>query len=754
MLRKVCIALAVASIASQAFAQTPNFGYSVRTTTDELIAINMTSRRMTTIGPVGFAEVSGLAFHHDGTLYGIDDTTDQLIRIDRRTGAGTAVGALGVNALDTGLTCDGNGILWMTTLTSNQIYQVDPLTGAAIPAGDSPGTAYGLTAIGDQFWALGASEFLRVEKGKADVIGSLGLPSPLTSGGVAVDWRGAFYAVDETGRLFLLNPATGEAGFVTMLVSGLESLAIPHHASCAYAVDGLDTDRLWLVDLTTGHPLLVGTPGFAEITGLAYRASDEMLFGVDGATDQLLTFDQTTGVATAVGALGVDVTSVGLVFDGSETLWMSSSSPAQLYTVNPATGAATPVGAGLSHSVCGLAFDGANMFGLADVTDELVAIDTNLGTSTTIGPLTNTTAAFGDLGFDAWGTLFGVNPLDRIFLASTNDGVAIEAAEVITGLTALAPIPCRYGDMELVLEKVQATIDWRTTGNDRLKLVGRIHPGGMTPNLAGVEVVITIDGNALTTAEILDENGTFRSERGAEPYVKYSLDPNTGRFAFDLASVDLQTHTPWIGNATYEGAYFLTVDVFIAGSGLYRPVRWARIPVAFRSKLGKKFQGKFQFKKTAPSVGLLEASSVRADEEATGHGITIDGWITANAGGPLEPVDEPLEAGDVRIRIGSASYDVPFASLVVTEKKGQKRYTYQGTAVPGLVDFVIDNAKRTFSLSTTETTGTGIPTAGPGESTTASFPFEMDVETARGVVHFGTRLEVLRSSASSTRWKR
>ena len=78
--------------------------YGVDNSTDQLITINTTTGAATVVGSLGFSIVRGLAFDpNTSTLYGVDALADQLITINTTTGAGTAVGPLGFDA-PTGLT--------------------------------------------------------------------------------------------------------------------------------------------------------------------------------------------------------------------------------------------------------------------------------------------------------------------------------------------------------------------------------------------------------------------------------------------------------------------------------------------------------------------------------------------------------------------------------------------------------------------------------------------------------------------------
>jgi hypothetical protein len=65
---------------------------------NELIRIDTTTGAGTSIGPIGFESVTGLAFDSvSKTLFGTSVISDDLIAIDTSTGVGTAVGAIGVD---------------------------------------------------------------------------------------------------------------------------------------------------------------------------------------------------------------------------------------------------------------------------------------------------------------------------------------------------------------------------------------------------------------------------------------------------------------------------------------------------------------------------------------------------------------------------------------------------------------------------------------------------------------------------------
>lgn len=87
----------------------------------------------TVIGPQG-QRVTGLTWGN-GNLYGLGgDSVNNLVILDRTTGAATPVGGFGgsVDVSDGGLDFDGNGVLWGIE-DGGCIFVLDPATGTATP---------------------------------------------------------------------------------------------------------------------------------------------------------------------------------------------------------------------------------------------------------------------------------------------------------------------------------------------------------------------------------------------------------------------------------------------------------------------------------------------------------------------------------------------------------------------------------------------------------------------------------------------
>lgn len=102
-----------------------------------LYTIDLTTAQTTLVGPIGINYVIGIAADNLGNLYGISLETDGLLTIDKSTGAGTPVGATGIDlnfAQDIGFDRDNNilyGTLYGTASGLQGLYSIDTATGAA-----------------------------------------------------------------------------------------------------------------------------------------------------------------------------------------------------------------------------------------------------------------------------------------------------------------------------------------------------------------------------------------------------------------------------------------------------------------------------------------------------------------------------------------------------------------------------------------------------------------------------------------------
>jgi hypothetical protein len=226
------------SLAPQSMATT---GYSVGSDLDDnLYRIELETGVKSLIGPVGFVDVEGLAFDAGGTLFGFDDSTNQLLKLDLVTGVGTAVGASGITPTDVGLdfNCQSNPFLSVDAPEPFNLNRIDVATGAGTPIGPQGVRVTGLGSDGQRLFGItGDSDnrtvVMDTVTGAATAIGPTGLE--LSDGGLAGAPDGTIWGVvDGTGQIFTVDKQTGAATERSNVGSaGFESLAIDSPSLCA-----------------------------------------------------------------------------------------------------------------------------------------------------------------------------------------------------------------------------------------------------------------------------------------------------------------------------------------------------------------------------------------------------------------------------------------------------------------------------------------------------------------------------------------
>jgi hypothetical protein len=212
-------------------------------------------------------DVEGLAFDPDETLYGIDDETLTLFKINTDSGFITnpvnitGLGTPGKNDFGMTFACDGD--LYLTSVVEGFLYRVNLISGVASQIGKlnaniSAIAAYGnpvrLYGLGNGL-KLGPGEVVEVDSpylykintatGAATKIGQppSGLVPPAGEyfeGGLAFDDAGQLWAITDRRRLNLpsqvmrINSSTGAASDVSKTTEqGFESLAITVPKGCA-----------------------------------------------------------------------------------------------------------------------------------------------------------------------------------------------------------------------------------------------------------------------------------------------------------------------------------------------------------------------------------------------------------------------------------------------------------------------------------------------------------------------------------------
>ena len=215
--------------------------------TDKLWSIDLNTGVATPIGPTGFSDIESLSFSATGVLYGVDDSTDQLVTCSTETGACTAVGLLGVTFTDTGLSFSDSGQLWMSTDEPGppfNFYELNPNTGNATLVGVQNQEVTGLAFWGGVLYGLGGDfrdNLVTINRGTglATPVGPLGAVC-LVDGGIDFDGAGVLWGISNPSdeqvlpsRILTINTATGAASVVATVtnsdgraLAGFESLAI------------------------------------------------------------------------------------------------------------------------------------------------------------------------------------------------------------------------------------------------------------------------------------------------------------------------------------------------------------------------------------------------------------------------------------------------------------------------------------------------------------------------------------------------
>ena len=267
------LTLTLLTVACASLSAAP-MGYSINSdsgssNSDSLYLIDLATGAEERIGLVqlpqaSLMDIEGLAFHPNGTLYGIDDQSLKMFPIDPDTGLieGNIISIdtddLSVGSNDFGMTFDCDANLYITSVAEHSLYRLD-LNGdthligslgeniniSALAAYGSPTRLYGLgNGIKDLDIKDSPSLFeIDLNDGTATEIGPLGSKvSAYTQGGLAFDSSGQLWAItDRTGLLdsgpsqvMRINTSTGTASDIRDTSEvGFESLAVTVPGGCA-----------------------------------------------------------------------------------------------------------------------------------------------------------------------------------------------------------------------------------------------------------------------------------------------------------------------------------------------------------------------------------------------------------------------------------------------------------------------------------------------------------------------------------------
>ena len=229
--------------------------------------IDLSSGAAEYIGWTSFLDLEALALSPDGLLYGVDDESNTLVRVNTVNGLAQPVGGP-TNRFNTGLvpldrnldfgmsfTCGGDLLvvsdieqsLFQANLETGKLTLVGaagalgaPVTDIAVRGSDVFGIGVGLTAAGQP----AAPYLYRInpEAPSAELIGPLGpAAAPYNNAGLSFDADGQLWAItdrravggqDLPSQVLRIDTDTGAATLIAESIIGLESLAIAPPAAC------------------------------------------------------------------------------------------------------------------------------------------------------------------------------------------------------------------------------------------------------------------------------------------------------------------------------------------------------------------------------------------------------------------------------------------------------------------------------------------------------------------------------------------
>lgn len=156
-----------------------------------------------------------IAFDSNGNLYGVDPS--KLYSINKATGWGTVIGSLGISDLNS-LAFSSNGTLYMLGQSSNNLYRIDTKTGQATVVFNTGHYGRGLAFLNGNLYYTDGYNLLLINPTdlKTTLIGLIGA---YTSDLVLAN-NGVLYGI-AGNSVYSINTSTGEGTLVTAYANGL-----------------------------------------------------------------------------------------------------------------------------------------------------------------------------------------------------------------------------------------------------------------------------------------------------------------------------------------------------------------------------------------------------------------------------------------------------------------------------------------------------------------------------------------------------
>lgn len=226
---------------------------------DHLVQINLETGEYVSLGQIAdpYIALEGLAISTSGTLYGADDNTKTLVQITPSEGRAFPVANTNQNlgfgsvpeSYDFGLTFSCNENLYMVVKHSQELYEVNTVTGKATLIGNTGHNFTSLASWGGELYSIASGDFnlykINPENAESTLVGGLGDLGgdiDLNGSGMSFDADGQLWMVVNLrlsdplnpfpSRIFKINTSTGQAQLVAETLVGIESLAITGPGGC------------------------------------------------------------------------------------------------------------------------------------------------------------------------------------------------------------------------------------------------------------------------------------------------------------------------------------------------------------------------------------------------------------------------------------------------------------------------------------------------------------------------------------------
>ena len=427
---------------------------------DGIYTIDTANGAATKIGDTGLGvSTPDIHFDENGNLFGVKgggQGVNDLIAINKSTGAGTVIGAIGIGAV--------SGLAFRPpVLQGPQIGVTPPLLDFKyVEAGVGTTMKVSVNSIGTQGLIINN---ISVSSGTFSLSGLPSFPATLQAGNSATfDVTVTPTAPGpESATLTITSNDADNASVDVDLVARSVDLTSATPGVCYASTGFRDEGNLLTINPATGSGTFVGATGLFAVPGLAINSSGE-IYGVSGFPQcHLYRIDTASGAAVFVAPLNL-ISADAMAFDqndnlyaiGIEALSFLDLLTYNLYTINPQTAAVSLIG-DTGDAFTGMAFDptdgsmwvSTGSDNSANTPDGIFTMDPVTAVATLVGT-TGLGSSTPDIHFDANGNLFGtkgggINSANNLISINKSNGAGTVIGSIgftsVSGLAFSPPDP-------------------------------------------------------------------------------------------------------------------------------------------------------------------------------------------------------------------------------------------------------------------------------------------------------------------------